>query len=41
MLEQNPKTAGIAIFLGTGGEAQAILDKEENLIENPGNLSAK
>ena len=41
MLEQNPKTAGIAIFLGTGGEAQAILDKEENLIEDPGNLSAK
>ncbi len=29
MLEQDPKTAGIAIFLGTQGEAQAILDIEE------------
>ena len=29
ILEQNPKTAGIAIFLGTQEEAQAILDKEE------------
>ena len=30
MLEQNPKTEWIAIFLGTQGEAQAILDKKKN-----------
>ena len=30
ILEQNPKTKWIAIFLGTQGEAQLILDKEEN-----------
>jgi len=29
MLEQNPKTEWIAIFLGTQGEAQAILDKKK------------
>ena len=30
MLEQNPKTKWMAIFLGTQGEAQAILDKKKN-----------
>ena len=34
MLEQNSKTEWIAIFLGTQGEAQAILDKKEDLIDN-------
>ena len=34
MLEQNPKTEWIAIFLGTQGEAQAILDKKKELIDN-------
>ncbi len=29
ILEQNPKTEWIAIFLGTQGEAQAVLDKKE------------
>jgi len=33
MLEQDAKTASIAIFLGTQGEAQAILDKEENITD--------
>ena len=30
ILEQNPKTEWISIFLGTQGEAQAILDKKKN-----------
>ena len=34
MLEQDAKTASIAIFLGTQGEAQAILDKKDRFTDN-------
>ena len=34
MLEQNPKTTSFAIFLGTQGEAQAILDKKDRFTDN-------
>ncbi len=34
ILEQNPRTKWMAILLGTQGEAQVILDKEEELIDN-------
>jgi hypothetical protein len=29
ILEQNPKTRGIAIFMGTGQEAQEIVDQNQ------------
>ena len=34
MLEQNPKTKWIAIFLGTQDEAEAIIDKDKETIGN-------
>ena len=34
MLEQNPKTKLVAIFLGTQGEAQAIIEQDKKIIDN-------
>jgi predicted PurR-regulated permease PerM len=34
MLEQNPKTEWVSIYLGTQGEAQDILDKDKQSIDN-------
>ena len=34
MLEQNSRTKWIAIFLGTQGDAEAIIDKDKQRIDN-------